>query len=143
MGVTLTGTKSSIDLSGGYSMMMHIRTRVANAFDKEFGEHYKTLFEPPFFKEDDWYKAFNKKANEILSDKRFKDEDREIVKFLFMSDSEGKIRSTTCGKIYNLIKDTSFPDLALRYIAYSDNDWEDFKALLKECFSKRMNLIWY
>lgn len=139
MGLTIQGNyKNSIELSGGYGMFMKIRKIVALAFDKEFGEHYETLIY--CFREED-YKKFNKKTYEILKDDRFKDEDEDIIKFLFASDCDGKISYKTCKKIYDLIKDNN-NKYQLRYAAYSNNDWEDFKQLLKECYSHKSNLVW-
>lgn len=139
MGLTIRGNyKDTIELDGGYSILIKIRTRVANAWDKEFGEHYKTLFN--CYDNAD-YKAFNAKAREILSDDRFKDEDSDIVKFLYASDCEGSIGYKTCKKIYDLIKDIDDP-VQLRYVIDSDNDWADFKQLLKECYSHKSRLRW-
>ena len=139
MGLTIRGNyKGTIELDGGYSILIKIRTRVANAFDKEFGEHYKTLFD--CYDNAD-FKAFNAKTRKILSDDRFKDEDKDIVEFLFASDCEGSISYKTCKKIYELIKDNNEP-AQLRYALYSDNDWEDFKQLLKECYSHRSKMYW-
>lgn len=140
MGLTISGNyENSIELSGGYGMFSQIRKVIALAFDKEFGEHYLTL--STLSGKDD-YKEFNRKANEILRDERFKDEDEDIVRFLFMPDCDGKIGYKTCKKIYELIKDDN-KERCLRYAAYSDNDWQDFKQLLKDCCSHRCNLVWY
>lgn len=137
MGLTIRGNyKGTIELDGGYSILAKIRTRVANAWDKEFGEHYETLFNATVD-----FKAFNAKTREILSDDRFKDEDQDIVDFLFASDCEGSIDYKTCKKIYELIKDNNEP-AQLRYALFSHNDWEDFKQLLKECYSHRSKMRW-
>ena len=139
MGVTLQSKGSQIDLTGGYGMFFKIRTRVAIAWDKEFGEHYKTI--SSCCKNED-FKKFNKKANEILKDERFKNEDKDILDFLFASDCDGKCNYKTCKKIYDLIKDIKDDKLQLRYAMDSDYDWEDFKQLLKDCYSHRANLTW-
>lgn len=136
MGLTLQSKGSQIDLTGGYGMFLKIRSRVAIAWDKEFGEHYSSL---PLLEEED-YEEFDKRTNEILKDERFKDEDEDLLAFLFASDGEGKCKYKTCKKIYDLIKDIEDDKLQLRYTAISKNDWEDFKQLLLDCYSHRANL---
>lgn len=137
MGLTITGNyKKAVDLTGGYGMMIKIRNIVSLAFDEEFGKHYATLLYSNI-------DEFNKKANAILKHERFKDEDEDILDFLYAPDCDGKVNYKTCGKIYNLIKDIEKPNLCLRYAVDYNNDWEDFKKLLKECYSHRANMIWY
>ena len=136
MGLIITGKSSKIELSGGYGMLLTIRELVAKAFDKEFGEHYARLRHTIDDIED-----FDKTTNEILSHSRFKDEDADIIDFLFASDCGGKINYKTCKKIYELIKNIK-GNVVLRYRYYSNNDWEDFKQLLKDCYSNKCNLTW-
>lgn len=139
MGMTLESKGSKIELTGGYGMFVKIRNRVAKAWDKEFGEHYATL-SSCISKED--FAKFDQKTKEIVSQERFKDEDVDIFKFLFASDCEGKCGYKTCKKIYDLIKDIN-DNVNLRYLIDSNNDWEDFKQLLKDCYSHRANLVWW
>lgn len=137
MGLCITGNyKNSISLDGGYGMLKTIREEVAKAWDKEFGKHYATL------KYCNDYEEFDKRANQILKNERFKKEDKDILDFLYACYCDGQISYKTCKKIYELIKDTNCK-YCLRYVAYSNNDWEDFKQLLKECYSHRSNLVWY
>lgn len=141
MGITITSNyKGAIDLSGGYFMMHSIRKRVAIAMDKEFGEHYETLIR--CYKDED-FKEFNKKANQMIKEKKLHVDHKDLLDFLFAPDCDGKISHKTCKKIYDLIKDIEEPKLCLRYAIDSDNDWEDFKTLLRECYSHRANMVWY
>lgn len=140
MGLSLQSKSSQIELTGGYGMLLKIRSRVAIAWDKEFGEHYSKL---PLIEEED-YEEFDKRTNEILREERFKDEDEDLLDFLFASDGEGKCNYKTCKKIYDLIKDVEYEG-KLRYATYpsiNKNDWEDFKQLLLDCYSHRSNLTW-
>lgn len=140
MGLTISGNyKNSIDLTGGYGMFIKIREKVALAFNKQFGEHYLTLKQ--CFRETD-FKTFNVLAEDII-EKNELEKDSDILDFLFASDCSGKINYKTCKKIYELIKNIKDEKLVLRYAAYSENDWEDFKELLKECYSHRSKLVWY
>lgn len=137
MGISIGGNyKNSICINGSSSSLIKIRNQVALAWDKEFGEHYITL------ETYDDYEEFDKKANEILSDKRFDDgDDQDILDFLFTNDCNGKVSYKTCKKIYELIKDIEYNG-NLRYLAHSHNDWEDFKQLLRDCYSHRCYMMW-
>lgn len=141
MGLTLKSKGSQIDLTGGYGMFMRIRQAIAKAWDKEFSEHYAKL--NTIWKIED-FDEFDKRTNEILKNDRFKNEDKDLVEFLFASDCEGKCSYKTCKKIYELIKNVG--DIGkLRYVTYlntKENDWEDFKQLLLDCYSHRANLTW-
>lgn len=140
MGVTISAKNSSYNFDMGYGGFFNLRCNIAKAFDKEFGEHYETLM---FRHSEDDFKAFNERANEILSASRFKDEDADILDFLFESDCEGKISHRTCKKIYELIKNIDFAGKIFTYAAYSDgNDYEYFKEFLKECYSHRRKMYW-
>ena len=140
MGLTITSNyKNAIRLDGSYSMIFRIRKVIAETFDKELGEHYANLIKCV---STDYCIWFDKKTEQILSHERFKEEDRDLVEFLFMSDCGGEIPYRLCKKILDLIKDVKY-HYALRYVAYAKNDWEDFKALLQGCYSHRAKLIWY
>lgn len=131
--------KNAPELSGGARIMLTFREAVALHFDKEFGEHYATLIK--CIGDNQLIKAWDAKALMILSDKRFKDEDIDIIDFLYMDDGYGKIKHTTCLKVYNLLKDHK-SNRHLRYRFYSNNDWEDLKELLLGCYKHRAYLRW-
>ena len=140
MGFTIYANNGSRDFDGGMGGFACLRTNIALAFDKEFGEHYSTL--RACWKKEQ-YEAFDKRANEILSHERFKQEDEDIVEFLFASDCGGEISHKTCKKIYDLIKDIDFGGKIFTYIAYSDGkDYEHFKVFLLECYKHRRKLRW-
>lgn len=139
MGVCLTNRKSKYSFDMGTGGFNNLRTNIAMAFDKELGEAYadtKTAILNP--------KEYDERINKILANDRFKDEDIDIINFLFSSDCDGKCGYKTCGKIYNLIKDIDFGNKIFTYAVRSDGkDYEHFKEFLKECYSKRRNMIWY
>lgn len=142
MGLTLKSKGSNIELTGGYGMFKRIREVIANAFDEEFGKHYETLGFCCFFK--DKIKEWDEKANKILENERFKDKDEDIVDFLFATDCGGKCNYETCGKIYDLIRNVG--DIAkLQYTnrpSVKENDFEDFKHLLLDCYLTKSDLTW-
>ena len=140
MGFTIYATNSSRNFDGGMGGFMNLRTNIAIAFDKEFGKHYSTL-RKCVFEED--YDAFDEKTNKILSDERFKQEDEDVIDFLFASDCVGEISHRTCKKIYDLIKDIDFGNKIFTYGAYSDGkDYEHFKLFLLECYKHRRKMRW-
>lgn len=140
MGVSITAKNSKYSFDGGYGQFCLLRENIALAFDKEFGEHYATLRK--CFMNDD-IKLFNEKANRILSNGRFKDEDVDIIDFLYASDCGGSISYKTCKKIYDLIKDIDYKGHHINYHAYaSDNDYENFKEFLLDCYKHRRKMVW-
>ena len=141
MGLFIESEGSNMELTGGYGMLMKIRIQVAKAWDEEFGKHYETL--PSLIRDED-YKRFDKRTDEILKQDRFKNEDLDLVKFLFASDCEGECSPETAKKIYDLIKDVEY-DGKLRYTTYpstNKNDWEDFKQLLLDCWNNKKSFTW-
>ena len=122
--------------AGGF---FNLRANIAVLFDKQFGEHYRRLLE---CRDQIEYEEHDRIANEILSNPRFKDEDADILDFLYASDCDGKIGYKTCGKLFNLIKDRDFGKKGFRYTAYAHNDYEELKKFLKECYSHRRNAYW-
>lgn len=146
MGFCLTATNSKYSFNGGYGGFALLRQNIANAWDKEFGEHYATL--RACFRESD-YATFDKETARILSQERFQDggeksDDGDIVKFLFESDGGGSISHKTCKKIYEIIKDTDFHGKIFTYAAYSDGkDYEHLKSFLLDCYKRRVKAKWY
>ena len=146
MGICLTANyKGAPSLEGSYSMLHRIRSKLAIAWDAEFGEHYKRL--TTLWLEEQ-YAEFNACTAKILEQDRFTDEDIDLIEFWFMSDEGGKVNYKTCKKLANLLtslitdKTNIFVYNSLRYQAYSKNDWEDLLELLKGCYSHRANLTW-
>ena len=137
MGLTLRNNVKDcdIELDGGYSILRTIRIEVAKQYDEEFGNYYQLFY--------DGYdrKKYINKLNNLLKDDRFKDEDNDLMEFLFASDCEGKIGYKTCKKVYDLIKNSD-NDCCLRYVIYSKNDWNDLRELLLSCYKHRANLYW-
>ena len=125
MGVTLTANNSKYSFDMGASGFFNLRANIADLFDERFGEHYRKLSE--CYSPID-YEEHDRIANEILSHPRFKDEDADILDFLYASDCDGKISYRTCGKLYNLIKDHDFGKECFRYTAHAHNDYEELKA---------------
>lgn len=138
MGVTIFAKNSKTDFHMGYGGFFSLRKNIAKAIDADFGEHYATLIHCHTKEE---YQAFDEKANRLLSEKRINNMN-DVLDFLFMPDTDGKINYRTCGKIYELIKTVDFGGKCFTYAAYAKDDYERFKGFLKECYSKRRNMYW-
>lgn len=139
MGVCLTSRKSDYSFDMGFGGFHNLRANIASAWDKELGEAYDDMAMAMLCP-----KEYNERINSIISNDRFKDEDEDILDFLFQSDCEGKCGYKTCGKIYNLIKNIDFEGKIFTYYARSDGkDYERLKLFLKECYQKRRMMIWY
>lgn len=136
MGISITAKNSSYDFDMGYGGFFNLRKNIALALDEEFGKNYALLgkcwTEKKF--------AENDRISEKIINK--KNLDTDIVDFLYMPDTEGKISYRVCGKIYDLIKDIDFKNKGFRYAAYRHDDYEEFKKFLKECYSNRRKMSW-
>lgn len=126
MGICLTSNyKGAPSLEGSYSMLHRIRSRLAAAWDKEFGDHYKRLTTLWL---EDHFTEFNARTAEILSQERFTAEDLDLIEFWFMSDAGGKLNYKTCKKLADLLtfimtdKTEPFVQICLRYQMESKND---------------------
>lgn len=142
MGFTITAKNSTQQFSGGYGGFICLRTEIALAFNKKFGEHYKTL--PSCCFSNERLEAYNKKANEIIATENLEENGADILDFLYASDCDGSISYKTCKKIYDLIKDIDFGNKIFTYGAYSDGkDYEHFKEFLLDCYKHRRKMVWY
>lgn len=138
MGVSIYANGVSRSFDCGYIGFQRLRTVVATAYDYNLGRVYGNatlaIMHP---------KEYDAEINLILKNEKFKDEDNDILDFLFMSDCEGKISHKTCKKIYDLIKDFEHGGKIFTYAARSDGkDYEHLKEFLKECYSKRAKMRW-
>lgn len=140
MGVSIYAINSSRSFDMGYGGFINLRTNIALAFNKRFGDHYKTLT-TCFMQEH--FDAYNKKANAIIEEENLEADD-DILDFLYAPDCEGgTVGYKTCKKIYELIKDIDFGNKIFTYAAYSDGkDYEHFKEFLLDCYKHKRNMRW-
>ena len=140
MGVSITATNSKYDFDMGYGGFFSLRTNIALALDEEFGENYARLgrcHTKAQFAEND------KAAERIIGSKHLDDAFGDVLDFLYLPDTGGRISYKTCGKIYGLIKDIDFGGDGFRYQFCRGGDYEEFKEFLKECYSHRRMMRWY
>lgn len=93
MGISLYANSKYVsqEFDMSYGGFFTLRSQIANAFDKEFGEHYSQLLKASCSLSGGT-EAFNKKMNQILADKRFDGKD-DILDFFFASD---------CGALFHI-----------------------------------------
>lgn len=138
MGITLTANNSKYAFDMGAGGFFNLRANIADAYDKQFGKHYRKLLECHDKKD---YEEYDRIANEILSSPRF-DKDTDLLDFFYASDIEGSISYKTAGKIYDIIKDVDFGNKCFQYMAYAHDDYGELKLFLKECYSHRRTVYW-
>lgn len=144
MGVSLYSNSKKItqEFTMSYGGFFTLRSQIANAFDKEFGEHYSQLLKASCSLSGG-IEAFNQKMNQILADKRFEGKD-DILDFFFASDCEGAIPYKTCKKLYDIIKDVDFQS-GFQYANFSngiEKDWKDLKEFFLGCYKAKVSARW-
>lgn len=107
-----------------------LRKKIASAYDEEFGELYDAL---RYCHSSEEFAFIEKVAEDMLSDERFKEEDSDILNFLFEDDQKGKIRYRTCKKILSLAKENGIT---------VNESLDGFQDFLQECYSNRRNMVW-
>ena len=140
MGVTITATNSSFSFDMGYGGFFNLRKNIALAVDEEFGQNYAKLNHCLTQEE---YEENDRISEEIINRKHLDEKYKDVLDFLYMSDCEGSISYKACKEIYNLIKDVDFGNKGFRYIVYRHDDYEELKAFLKQCYSKRRKMRWH
>lgn len=142
MGITITATNAKCDFDMGYGGFFNLRKNIALALDDEFGHIY--LNYAKCFNGDSL--AENDRLAELVINKKQLDKDySDVLDFLYMPDTEGKIGYRTCRKIANLLE-KCLPALrtkTFRYAIYAHHDYEDFIDFLKDCVKYHKNMRWY
>ena len=136
MGVTITATNSPYEFDMVYGGFFNLRKNIAFALDKEFGENYALL---AYCFTESQLKKNDEVANRIIEKKNL---NPNIISFLYSPDTEGKISYKICKQIYDIIKDIDFKEKSFQYATLQNNDYEEFKLFLKDCFSHRKQMRW-
>ena len=143
MGVTITATNAKCDFDMGYAGFLNLRKNIALALDEEFGNSYAAWCMSYISSGDFEWKA--KISERIINKKCLYEEYDDVLDFLFMSDTEGKISYKTCRKISGLLENC-MPELkgkSFRYASQAGNDYEDFIKFLKDCVRYHRNMRWF
>lgn len=138
MGITISAKNSPISFECGCGGFFRLRCNIAKYYDKELGELYSQIS----LSRNEY---LDKRINDLLKNTRFKNEDCDILDFLFSSDVDGEIGYKTQGKIYNLIKDVDFKKSYFQYVSYTDPnlpDYEKLKQFLKDNYRYHRKARW-
>lgn len=138
MGLTIRGKyKGSPEWDIGYITFGLLRMDIAKAINKEYGEHYQSMYLHP---REDWTE-FNKET--AILEKKYKLRTR-VTDFLWESDSDGRLSPFKCKALLDVIKDVDYETL-YGYVGFGKNycmKFSDFKHLLRECYERRCYLVW-
>lgn len=141
MRLTITATNSKISLECSYIGFYKLRQGIANALNEEFGIAYKDFIFSNLCDKTEQDIQISR-LNTIISNNLADDKYNDILEFLFVTDYEGKIPYQMCKNIYDIIKDMDL-QINFQYTIYvNGNDFELFKQLLLECYSRRKKLRW-
>lgn len=144
MGVSLYCKKTGTCCDMGYFGFQRFRNKVAYLCSEEFGklddEIEKFALRIPTDKEKaEFNEQINRKVENLILAQKIS---RKVVDFIFQSDCEGKIRYGACKEIYKHIKDYD-DDICYGYAGRSDCAmFKDLKALIKECYDNKSDLVW-
>jgi hypothetical protein len=116
--------------------MYRLRSKVAELFDKKFGELYDDTHKYMGVKREIAYKklkAYTVKKHPMPL---------KVLDFLLAPDTGYKITYGTCKLIYNKISGKC-EDFIVGYAGQINPfTWNQFVALLKECYENKSKLIW-
>lgn len=138
-GLTLTAKNSSYVFHIGYAEFFQLRATIASLYDKCLGEHYWTL---PQYHDKQTYDEFDRITEEILAHPRFKEEDSDILDFLYASDCDGKIGYKTCKKIRDLLQASGSTGQDGEKASALYHDYRELREFLGECYSHRRTAYW-
>ena len=141
MKITIYANNSENILVGNQEGFIRLREKIASIYDEEFGKHYRKLKRIYYDIEGQTvaYLKWFKTAERII--KRNKLENKDILDFLFKPNKKGKLKVNQIKNLYELIKDIN-SEVIFRFYYSSENDFKDFKELLKECIERRDYLRW-
>lgn len=139
MGLTLTGKfKNAPSYDMGAGSFYRLRCDIAYTVSKEYGDHYKGILYACAGHNVDEY---DRKTEILIRKYRLKE---RFLDFLYQSDICGKLSPFKCKALLDQIEDLE-NDLLYGYAAYPDRCMtiRDFKNLLRECFNRKVYMIWY
>lgn len=133
MGVSICSEKSLIDVGGSYRAFNMLRIHIGKLISLEFQYNYEIwLFNWNY--NDRQYNEAVEKLNKITNNYQEDWLKHKTFDFFFKSDCEGALNNKSCKLLYELIKDDCYHK-HIRYVAYSKNDYDDFKQLLLDCYA--------
>ena len=140
MGLTIRGEyEGSPSYDMGYISFYRLRRDIACTVSEEFGKHYASM--PDIYVKPVPVEEYDKQTIRLI--KKYHCKERFLA-FLYQSDTDGKLSPFMCKALYDQIE--SMESNALYgYAAYPGYclTIDKFRKLLKECFDRRVYLVWY
>ena len=140
MGLTITGKyKGSPYYCMGYMSFYRLRRDIAYTVSEEFGKHYEQIPEACSKLID--VAAYDLQTERLI--KKYHCKERFLA-FLYQSDTDGKLSPFMCKALLDQIESMETNAL-YGYAAYPGYclTIDKFRKLLKECFDRRVYLVWY
>lgn len=136
MGLIIKCKKTGTSYNLGYGGMFQLRLKVAELFDKELGYLYKDAY---IKNGDERKEALSAICHYVY---KHKPVSLKVWNFLILPDTGAEITYGCCKEIYDGINGKC-NDWIIGY-AGQDNPftWNQFVALLKECYENKSKLIW-
>ena len=135
MGLTIKNEEMSIKMS--YIGFAELCTTIAKLLSPDFAELYIALCKNKISNE-----ILNKKLNLYFEKGILKNEDNDIIEFLFMPDYEGHLSFKKCERLYEVIKDYD-DNVLYGYCGRPDCAmFSDFKEIVRLCAKNRWVLKW-
>ena len=139
MGVTIRGRYSeSPSYDMGYITFFKLRSDIAHTVSEEYGAHYDEM--PKACAKIIDVKAYDRRTECLI--KKFHCKER-FLSFLYQPDVEGKLSPFKCKALLNQIESMDSKRL-YGYMAYPKDCMSigQFRALLRECFDRKVYLEW-
>ena len=140
MGVSIHSKGSEKNFDMGYGGFFLLRSNIASAMDKEFGEAYKKLVAYSPLSED--FAKYDSLAQEIIERNHLEENFGNVLDFLYAPDTDGRISYQTCKEIFDIIDNVDFGDNGFRYRSQQHNDYQEFKDFLLDCVVNQTPMMW-
>lgn len=131
MGLSIKCKKTGTKYYFGYVGMFQLRSKIAELFDKKLGKLYVDIYKTP--------KA---KSTISLYANKHKPVTLKVWNFLFLPDTGAEISYDCCKEIYDGVNGKC-DDWIIGYAGQENPfTWNQFVALLKECYENKSDLVW-
>lgn len=140
VGITITGKyEGAPSYDMGASSFFRLRRDIAYTVSEEYGKHYERMPEACAKLLD--VGIYDLRTERLI--KKYHCKER-MLDFLYQSDVDGKLSPFKCKALYDQIVNMESKTL-YGYAAYPQDCMtiDNFKDLLKECYDRRVYLVWY
>ena len=138
MGISIKGLYADSPVYDmGYITFFALRRDIAYTISEEFGQHYSDMPKAGFIGFDE----YDRRTEELIKKHHCKE---RFLSFLYQSDCNGKLSPYKCKALLDQINGMQSKKL-YGYTAYPNCclTIDKFRELLKECFDRKVYLVWY